>query len=726
MDQGRNRHQRHRGIAVLKTSDQDNSQGGTNRASGRSRFAESDIGNRCLALIICVSLSLAVILVFGQTARYEFVDVDDPAYVYQNAHVAHGLSTEGILWAFTYRRSANWRPLTWLSLMADCQLYGLNAGGHHLTNVVLHAATAVLLFLVLWRMTGRLWPSALAAALFAIHPLRAESVAWVTERKDVLSGLMFMLTLVAYVDYVRRPFLLRRYLLVTLVFVLGLMTKPMLITLPFLLLLLDYWPLARFPLSWRLVNEKLPLLLLSLLSCAVAVLSPSETVKLDEFLPFGWRIANALVSYVVYLRQFFCPTGLAVYYPNSVQDVPLLAVVGAAVLLAAISAVVVACGRRFPYLPVGWFWYVGMMLPVIGLVRFGVGARADRFTYLPQIGLGLALVWGAVDLHGRRRYLRGAGSAAAAVVLALLVTGAWCQTAVWHDSVTLWTHAVACTARNDAAHFGLGSALLDAGRFEEAMAHYEKASEIRPDNAMARHALATTAVRLGRHDEAVAHYRKLLELEPNDASTHRTLADLLAGRGRFEEAVVHYREALRIQPDDAMVCNNLGAALVLLGRLDEALVEYQRALKLSPDYARVYCNMGDLSVKRGRFAEALRDYQQAVSIQSDLAMARGKLAWLLATNPEPSLRNGAMAIEHARRADQLCGGKQPEVLDVLAAAYAEVGRFSEAVATAHKALDLATQQHNHGLANALRDRIALYKIRKPYRQPLSALAPAKP
>ena len=366
--------------------------------------------------------------------------------------------------------------------MLDCQVYSLNAGGYHLTNVLLHAATAILLFLVLWRMTGGFWASALVAALFAVHSLRAESVAWITERKDVLSGLFFVLTLEAYVGYVRRRFSLVRYLVVMVFLALGLMSKPMLVTLPLVLLLLDYWPLGRMALAaredtplldnrrqgrcWlclRLLSEKVPLLLLVVVSCALTIWSQGEALVPIEHLPLRWRIGNALISYVVYMGHFFYPVGLVVLYPRLDLDLPLWKIVGAFLLLLAITAVALLGRRRCPYLLVGWLWYLGMLVPVIGLVQVGVGAADDRFTYLPQIGLCLALVWSAADVCRSWPYRRWVCSAASALVLMVLMGCAWRQTSFWRNSETLWTHTLTCTSRNSDANYNLGIALVGQG-----------------------------------------------------------------------------------------------------------------------------------------------------------------------------------------------------------------------------------------------------------------------
>ncbi len=400
------------------------------------------ISDRLIALVVCGCLLLAVIIVFEQTATHDFVNFDDPGYVSKNPQISQGLTLNGLRWVFTHSHVGNWHPLSGLSHMLDCQLYGLRPAGHHVTNVVLHAATAILLFLVLRQMSGEIWPSALAAAVFAVHPLRAESVAWIAERKDVLSGLFFMLTLGAYVAYTRRPFSFRRYLVVVGLFALGLMAKPMLITLPCVLLLLDYWPLGRlqFPggtnesagrgpgshptAARRVLLEKVPLMALAAGSAVATILAQAEAVRSVETFPLSARIANAIVSYVAYLGQFVCPVGLSVLYPHPGNGIPAAKVAGALLLLAAASTGIVLARRRCPYLLVGWLWYLGMLVPVIGLVQVGEQAMADRYTYLPQIGLCIGLAWGVARFSESRRRVRWISGVAAVLVLAALMGAA--------------------------------------------------------------------------------------------------------------------------------------------------------------------------------------------------------------------------------------------------------------------------------------------------------------
>ena len=792
---------------------------------GRNEVAASRPQPRTLAPTVCALLLLAVGLVFGQTIRHEFVNYDDGPYVVDNPQVTRGLSAEGLAWAFTHSHASNWHPLTWISHMLDCRLYGLEPGGHHLTNVLLHAATAILLFLVLLKMTGQLWPSALAAAVFAVHPLRAESVAWVAERKDVLSGLLFMATLAAYVGYVRRPFALARYLAVALLYVLGLMAKPMLVTLPLVLLLLDGWPLGRLrgasgDGTWRrAILEKIPLLVVAAGSSIATLLVQHEALMPSEQVALPWRIANALVSYATYLMQFFCPAGLAVMVPHPADSLPAWKIAGALVGLAAISAAVVAARRKCPWLLLGWLWYLVMLVPVIGLVQVGKQAMADRYTYLPQIGLSIILAWAGAAVCRWRPDRRGAFAVVMALLLAALMASAWRQTSYWQDSETLWTHALSCTSRNPVAHNNLGAAMKRQGRVDEAIAQYRKALEIRPDHVEALNNLGNAlagrgrvdeaiaqyqkalAIRTdhvealnnlgnalagrgrvdeaiaqyqkalavnpehaeahnnlgvalsdrGRADEAMAQYQKTLEINPRHAGAHNNLGLALAAQGRVDEAVAQYRKALELTPDYAEAHNNLGVALRKRGRLDEAMAQYERALKLKPGYAEAHNNLANALAGHGRLAEAMAHYRQALAINPDYAEAHqnfgavlyqqgrvpeavaqwrqllrlrpnqlailNRLAWVLATAPEASLRNGAEAIELAQRAVRLSGGREPALLDTLAAAYAETGRFPEAVQTEEKAVRLADAKGDRTLAQQIRTRLELYSSGKPYRQP---------
>ncbi|MHB9096595.1 MAG: tetratricopeptide repeat protein [Syntrophales bacterium] len=660
---------------------------------------------------VCGFLLLAVALVFGQTIGHEFVNYDDNQYVFENPVVQKGLTPEGFRWALTSGESNNWHPLTWLSHMLDSQLYGLHAGGHHLTNVLLHAAAAILLFLVLWRMTGFLWRSAFVAVVFAVHPLRAESVAWVAERKDVLSGLFFMLTIGAYVRYVRHPISLVRYGTVVLLFALGLMAKPMLVTLPFVLLLLDYWPLGRmgpaadrsFSFPRRLVVEKLPLLALTAASCAATFLAQGKAVISIDAIPLSSRVANALVSYVAYIRNLFYPAALAVFYPHSGGGLPIGKVVASTLVLTGISTAALVWRRRFPYLFVGWFWYVGMLVPVVGLVQVGLQSMADRYTYLPQIGLCLSMTWGVAQLSASWRYRRQVCGAASALAVLVLMGLAWQQTSYWRDSESLWTHTLACTTNNSTAHSNLGIALAGRGQLDEAIAHYKKALEIKPDFAEAHNNLGAALAGRGQLDEAIAHYRKALEIRPDNEKALNNLGVALVGRGQVDAAIAHFQKALEIRPDNEKSFNNLGIALAGRGQVDEAIAQYKKALEIKPDFAEAHYDLGVVLMSRGQADEAIAHYKRALEIKPDFAEAHYDLGVVLM-----SRRQADEAITHYKKALEI----KPDYAEAhnnLGVALAGRGQFDEAIAHYKRALEIKPDNekafNNLGIALAGRGQI---------------------
>ena len=514
-------------------------------------------------LVIGAVLVALVWSVFGETVWFGFVNYDDPLYILQNPTVRSGLSWHGAAWAFTHIHSQNWHPLTTISHMLDCHLFGLNAGGHHFVNVLLHTIAAVVLFLALNAMTDSRWRSAFATALFAIHPLRVESVAWIAERKDVLSGVFFAGTLAAYAWYVCQPTKLR-YLLALLLFAFGLMSKPMLITLPVILLLLDYWPLRRFNESpralRRLLIEKIPFVLLSTASCVATLVVQNLALGTTANLPLRWRITNALVSYAEYLWQFVWPVRLSPFYVHPENRLPGWQIALACILLLAISAIAIQQRRKRPYLIVGWLWYLVMLLPVIGIVQVGLQGHADRYTYLPHIGLCLAITWTVGDLLGqkRARLLVSVGAAGVIIALAFL---AWRQTFYWRETESLWRHALTIEPNNDVAHAGLAGILLTRGQTDEAIEHYERAIALRPGNAAAHHGLATAFANEHRTDEAIAHWQQSLSILPNNIEALNHLAIALVRKGQVHEAVVQWEKALAYEPDDPDATNNLAWGL---------------------------------------------------------------------------------------------------------------------------------------------------------------------
>jgi len=509
-----------------------------------------------LKIAICAVLVALTWAVFGQTLGQDFVNYDDNKYVYENENISHGLSVGAVKWAFTHFDKDNWHPLTSISHMIDVQLFDLKPGGHHFTNVLLHALAAVLLFLVLNQMTSALWPSAFVAALFAIHPLHVESVAWIAERKDVLSAVFFMLTLGAYAHYAKQPSA-ARYITMSILFLCGLMSKAMLVTVPFVLALVDYWPLGKWqsaegkrqrPAVRKLIVEKIPLFVLSAISAVATVLAQKNWELRLEELPLSWRVSNAASACVVYLRQMIWPAKLAVIYPHQ-DTIPIWQSVGAAALLLAITVAVFLLRKKYPYLMVGWFWYLIMLVPVLGFIKVGGLAHADRYTYLPQIGLYLAGTWAIVDLIKQWNARREVIAVAAVALITVFGWIAWNQTTYWRDGETLWRHTIATTTNNDLAHFILADFLAQHQRVEEALAEYQAGLRIDPKNADAETSIANLLLQAGRGEEAVVHYQNVLRLEPNSPLAHYNFAVGLHRVGRLPEAIAHYKEALRIQPD---------------------------------------------------------------------------------------------------------------------------------------------------------------------------------
>jgi len=575
---------------------------------------------------LCLLLAAITFAVFGQTLYHGFINYDDPQYVYNNPVVVRGLTINGIVWAFTGAHASNWHPLTWLSHMLDCQIYGLRPGGHHLTNVLLHTATVIALFLVLRQMTGSLWRSAFVAAVFAVHPLRAESVAWVAERKDVLSGLFFMLTVGAYVRYARRPWSPLRYGLVLLLFACGLMSKPMLVSLPLVLLLLDYWPLQRKVSAGRLMLEKLPLLILSGVSCVITLLAQREAIfqSVGSF-SLANRPGNALVSVAVYLGQMIWPQGLAAFYPYPLAGLPGWEVVLAGALLAGLTAFAWWQRRKQPWLLIGWLWYVIMLLPVLGIVQAGGQSHADRYTYLPQIGICLAATWWVAECGQKRRFGRVAFGCLMVVTLAILMAVSWKQTAYWRDSETLWIHALHCTTDNDVANNSLGLALSEKGEANEAIARFQQALQINPGYAPAHGSLGDILLQMGRVDDAISHYQSALQIEPNDPVVIENFGIALFQKGSVDEAITQFQRALQLNPDYA-AHNNLGIALMKQGKVDEAIAEYRQALQVKPDAAEAHNNLGNALLRKGNVDEAIAQFQKALQINPVFVKARSNLS----------------------------------------------------------------------------------------------------
>ena len=687
--------------------------------------------SRCWTIIACLFLVLATLTVYGGLRNHQFINFDDDVYVTDNPPVQDGLTLKGFSWAFTTLHAGLWIPLTWLSFMVDSQLFGLHPGGFFLTNLLFHIANALLLFLWLLYLTRTLGCSFLVAALFALHPLHVESVAWATERKDVLSTFFWLLTMWAYVWYAERP-RLGRYVLILVCFSLGLMAKPMLVTLPFVLLLVDYWPLGRLSLKGpglaaaspkpgpgvalkRLVWEKSPLLVISALSIVVTFYVQKEAgfVWPLHNLPIHNRLANAMVAYVSYLGKMFWPAHLAVLYPLPGHNLPVWQPLAAGLALAVLTLLALREARRHPYLLVGWLWYLGTLLPVIGLVQVGQQAMADRYTYVPFIGLFIVVVWGMTDLAARWRASRFLLPVGAGAVLSALMICTWVQVGYWRDSASLFAHTLQVTRNNALAHNSLGIALLAQGKVDQAINHCEEALRLQPNYPKAHYNLGNALFSRGEVNQALAHYEEALQLQPNYAKAHNSLGFALLSQGKVDQAVAHFEKALSIEPNSPMVHNNLGLALLSQGKADQAVAHFEKALSIRPNSPEVHNNLGLVLLSQNKEDQAILHFQEAIRLNPNYPEALDGLARLLATARNQKIRDGATAVQMAERANQLTGYGQPEMLDTLAAAYAEAGRFPEAIQASQKALDLAYSADMSELAKDIESRMRLYQAGRP-------------
>ncbi len=664
---------------------------------GRPHAAVKSTGAREIVLISILLVAI-VWLVFSRTIGYDFVNYDDHVYVYQNPIVSAGLTLHGIVWAFAHTHARNWHPLTTFSHMLDCQIFDLKPGGHHFTNVLLHTLAVLLLFFALRKMTGTVWRSAFVAAVFAIHPLHVESVAWVAERKDVLSAVFFMLTLAAYASYVRQPSL-GRYLMVSVFFACGLMSKSMLVSVPVVLLLLDYWPLKRSQRSEvrgqrseirRLIIEKIPLFALSILCSVVTFLIQERSAGSLEQLPLGWRIENAIVSAVTYIWQMFWPTRLAVFYPHPEDRLAIWQVALALGLLIAITALAFIYRKTRPYLLVGWLWYVIMLLPVIGIVQVGLQGHADRYTYLPHIGLYVVLTWLIADVFSLVRYRRAVLAAAGVTVLVALSACAWNQTSSWRNSEALWTRALAVTTDNETAHTNFGMLLLNNGQVDEAISHFQTALQIVSKSGEAHYSLTRAII-------------------------YCDLANALVRTGRIEEAITDLEKAVELQPNYADAHYNLGGVLLQKGEIDQAIAQWRTTLSINPNDGEAHTALGNALLQKGQWREAIAHYQAALEIEPLSVLPLNNLAWVLSTSDDAEIRNGSRAVELAEHAVQLSRTQNPRFIRTLAAAYAADGRFSDASEAAERALRLAREQNASELARAIQNDIDLYRDNTPLR-----------
>ena len=658
-------------------------------------------------LLVGICLSIGIVVVYIKAQNFDFVGYDDELYVTQNHYVQKGISLEGLKWAFTTFHSGNWHPLTWLSHMLDCELYGMNPAGHHWTNIEFHIANTLLLFIIFFWMTGALWQSAFVAALFALHPLHVESVAWISERKDVLSTFFGLLSIAAYYNYVKKSSV-KYYILVIVLLSLGLMAKPMLVTIPFVLLLLDFWPLKRFQLQRnfhlvpenkysdatrknnQIILEKIPFLFPVVISSIVTFFAQKSegAVKAIWALPMKYRIANAVVSYVNYVLKAIWPNKLAVFYPHPGNNLPLWQIAGAALLIVTACYCALRAAKKYPYILVGLFWYFGTLVPVIGLVQVGDQAMADRYTYLPLIGIFIIISWavsdlfkkrlreqksevgeqrseissGVLDHFNKRRFQKIFLGISAAILLGALSLKSFFQLNTWKNGITLFEHAVSITQNNYQAENNLGTA-YSSKNLDKALFHYKAALKIKPGYAAALYNMGTIYEKKGRPDEAINYYLKALQINPDYYGALNNLGLISYNQGAYDRAILYFKRALKTGSKKTDARLNLANVLFLQSKPDEAISQYQKilqidsentdahinlayvlsnqnkineavhhyneALKIDPENAKAHYNLGDIYLNQGKKAEAFRHYVETIKLKPDNVQAYNKLGLIL-------------------------------------------------------------------------------------------------
>ena len=676
------------------------------------------------AAFISATLFAATLLLYWPVRNYEFVSYDDDQFITENELVQAGITWRGLAWSLTGVVAANWHPLTVWSHMLDCQLFGMNAGAHHLVNALLHSINAALAFLLLRRMTGATGRSAFAAAVFALHPLRVESVAWVAERKDVLSICFALLTLLAYSRYVQRPGR-RAYGWSLVFFTLGLLAKPTLVALPVAMLVLDYWPLRRWPEPATttpetlrrlvpLVIEKWPLFALALALGVTTLFTQKQALQTLNDWPIQARVANSLDAARTYLQQIFWPVNLAVHYP--LPPVNLWRSAGSGIVILLVTILAFHQARRRPYLIAGWSWFGITVLPMIGLVQVGALAMADRYTYLPHLGLLAALTWGTAELATQWRVPRPVLPVAGAIALMLCVLGSRSQLAHWKSSETLFRHSLEVTRDNARIHYNLGTVLNEVGRKAEAIEHFQKALAINPVHPEAHNNLGCLLADEGKHTEAISHFLAALPVSPRHVLLRRNLAHSLSLLDRFAEAEPHFLMALELDPLNADVHRSYAAALARCGRKEAAIARLRQALELRPE-AATHAELGALLSETGRDREVIAHYRAALLGTPDAPELLNNLAWLLATSCDATVRDGPEAVRLAERACALTEQPQAIMAGTLAAAYAEAGRYTEAATQAQNARALAQAAGETNLVAKNLELLELYRVGRPYHSP---------
>jgi tetratricopeptide (TPR) repeat protein len=693
---------------------------------------------RHILFLISVALATTTLVAYEPIRFNDFVTLDDDAYISQNPNVTNGISRDSIIWAFTTAHMGNWYPLTLISHILDYQLFGLNPLGHHLTSLLLHIANTLLLFWILTNLTGATWASAFVAVVFALHPVQVESVAWAAERKTVLSGLFWLLTIAAYIHYTRNP-TLGRYLLLLMIFALSIMTKPVVVPLPLVLLLLDYWPLDR--LKWgrgveltasakftltktgrqkvsvgRLVIEKIPLLVLSAILCVTTFIAQQQegAVSTLEKWPLNYRVINTFLSYIMYIYKIIWPSQLAVLYPHSRANLQADVGVFCALLFILITAISIYIGRRRKYVVVGWLWYAGTLVPMIGLVQVGDQAMADRYMYVSMLGLLIIITWAVRDIVAKRPRWRIVAAVLAGVVLLSAIVLTRIQVRYWKNGITLFEHTLKVTKNNAIAENGYGCALLKAERLDEAMLHLRNSLRINPARSNARINLGRIFLKQEKPNEAIACFNEVLRQDKNAKTGYFYLAIALSRQGKYDGAIKCFTKALELDSRYPDARSKMGTALLMAKRTDEAIACLNEALQTSTDRMEVYVHLAMAYNQLGNHEIAIQNRNKAVELKSDSSEVLNNMAWLLAAAGDVSARDADKAIELAQRACELTNHENPGILDTLAVAFAAAGRFSQAVETAEKALELCQSPEQNTLKEEIENRLVLYKVGKPY------------
>jgi tetratricopeptide (TPR) repeat protein len=700
------------------------------------------LNQKQVLFLISIALAAATLVAYEPIRHNGFVNYDDDKYITSNPKVSGGITRDSLIWAFTKSHYYMWHPLTTLTNMLDCQFFGLNPLGHHFISLLFHVANAILFFLILTNLTGStsspqagsIWPSAFVAAVFALHPLQVESVAWASERKTVVSGFFCFLTIAVYAWYTKRP-ATGRYILLFGVYALCIMTKPVVVTLPLVLLLLDYWPLGRV--KWgrhtestpkekgrqevpvgRLIVEKIPLLALSIVLAVMTIVTQQSggAVATLEALPLDYRIANIFLSYIKYICKIIWPSRLAVFYPYLGANFKMDEVAFCTLLFVLITAISIYIGRRRKYAAVGWLWFVGTLVPVIGLVQSGSQAMADRYMYMPMVGLLIIIGWAVKELIAYQPRWRYIPAVTSVVVLLSLVILTRMQVRHWQNSLTLFEHALKVTENNDLAESGYAFALADEGRLGEAELHLRKAVQMYPTYVDDRINLGFVFLQQGKFNEAIECLNKVIKDKPDSTKAYYFLAMALEREKKYDDAIKALASALKLTPNYPDARKMMGFLLLATGKLNEAIPYLNEALRTDARQVEIYRSLGLAYNQFSKYEQAIQNWTKAIELEPNNAEFLNNLAWVLATAGDISVQDANKAVGLAERACELMGYREFALLDTLAAAYAAAGRFDEAVRTAQQAIDIAKTSGQNELADEIQKRMELYKVGQPYRQ----------